>query len=68
MDDGYTRGRGSVRRSAAYGDQQRRVNALIVPYQEQDPGDLWEVLESDSPVVYIHCTLAFSKKWKLAGC
>ncbi|KRZ18540.1 hypothetical protein T4B_11201, partial [Trichinella pseudospiralis] len=57
MDDGYTRGRGSVRRSAAYGDQQRRVTALIVSLdkifqQEQDPGDLWEVLESDSPVVY----------------
>ncbi|KRZ82828.1 hypothetical protein T08_5430 [Trichinella sp. T8] len=28
IDDGYTHGRGSVRRSAAYGVQQRRVAAL----------------------------------------
>ncbi|KRY74206.1 hypothetical protein T4A_9277 [Trichinella pseudospiralis] len=40
MDDGYTRGRGSVRRSAAYGDQQRRVTALIgrlrhMPYDKK---------------------------------
>ncbi|KRY69942.1 hypothetical protein T4A_13358 [Trichinella pseudospiralis] len=28
MDEGYTRGRGSVRRSAAYRAQQRRVVAL----------------------------------------
>ncbi|KRY95785.1 hypothetical protein T11_9080, partial [Trichinella zimbabwensis] len=28
MDDGYTKGRGSVRRSAAYGVQQRWVAAL----------------------------------------
>ncbi|KRZ02275.1 Jerky -like protein-like, partial [Trichinella zimbabwensis] len=32
MDDGCTRGRGSVRRSAAYGVQQRRVAAHTVPY------------------------------------
>ncbi|KRZ85367.1 hypothetical protein T08_3725 [Trichinella sp. T8] len=30
IDDGYTHGRGSVRRSAAYGVQQRRVAALTV--------------------------------------
>ncbi|KRZ84548.1 hypothetical protein T08_2863 [Trichinella sp. T8] len=29
IDDGYTHGRGSVRRSAAYGVQQRRVAALL---------------------------------------
>ncbi|KRX49962.1 hypothetical protein T05_13909 [Trichinella murrelli] len=28
IDDGYTHGKGSVRRSAAYGVQQRRVAAL----------------------------------------
>ncbi|KRX22892.1 hypothetical protein T07_10979 [Trichinella nelsoni] len=28
IDDGYTHGRGSIRRSAAYGVQQRRVAAL----------------------------------------
>ncbi|KRZ75678.1 hypothetical protein T10_493 [Trichinella papuae] len=30
MHDGYTRGRGSVRRSAAYGVQQRRVDCTVV--------------------------------------
>ncbi|KRY10971.1 hypothetical protein T12_10519 [Trichinella patagoniensis] len=30
IDDGYTHGRGSVRRSAAYGVQQRRVAVITV--------------------------------------
>ncbi|KRX61938.1 hypothetical protein T09_7242 [Trichinella sp. T9] len=42
IDDGYTHGRGSVRRSAAYGVQQRRVAALT-----EKGGGVWNKWDAD---------------------
>ncbi|KRX29350.1 hypothetical protein T05_6941 [Trichinella murrelli] len=37
IDDGYTHGRGSVRRSAAYGVQQRRHFLSEISYHTPEP-------------------------------
>ncbi|KRZ01548.1 hypothetical protein T11_6670 [Trichinella zimbabwensis] len=61
MDDGYTKGRGSVRSSAAYGVQQRWVAALTrrLHRNEISVEHFLSAISYDTPATAVHLDIAF---------